>query len=200
MSRRMSPRPGRRGGARWWIAAGGLVGVAAGLTYLFDPDEGRTRRARMAQRSTHVARRIGRATVRRAQYVSSSATSRLRHRLTGAHPALVEGRTLLDRVESELFADHTIPHGKLNLEVEGTTVVLRGQLDSYQEIDRVEAAVRRIPGVREVKNLLHLPGTPAPNKLAALMASADATPEERWPDEPPPDVDSETAATSNEDV
>jgi hypothetical protein len=48
-------------------------------------------------------------------------------------------------------------------------------------------------GVGAVKSFLHLPGTPAPNKTADLVASAEASSEERWPEEPPPDVDSEDA-------
>jgi hypothetical protein len=102
-----------------------------------------------------------------------------------------EGRTLLDRVESELFANRSIPHGQLSFEVEDRTVVLRGQLDSPASIAEVEEAVRKIPGVSGVKNLLHLTGTPAPNKAAALRVSARVREQGGWPFEPPPDVDSE---------
>jgi osmotically-inducible protein OsmY len=47
-------------------------------------------------------------------------------------------------------------------------VTLRGQLDDREAIARLESAVRRVDGVREVVNLLHLPGEPPPNKEAAL--------------------------------
>ena len=40
-------------------------------------------------------------------------------------------------------------------------IVLRGQLERPEQTNAVEAAVRRVPGVRDVENLLHLPGTPA---------------------------------------
>ena len=33
-----------------------------------------------------------------------------------------------------------------------------------QQIGAIEAAVRKVVGVKEVENLLHTPGTPAPNK------------------------------------
>jgi hypothetical protein len=89
-------------------------------------------------------------------------------------PGFADGGMLLDRVESELFEDRSIPHGRFNLEVEGTTVVLRGQLDSWADISRVEAAVMRVAGVDGVHNLLHIPGTPAPNKAESLAASAAA--------------------------
>jgi hypothetical protein len=92
-----------------------------------------------------------------------------------------------------------VPHGRFNLEVEGTTAVLRGQLDTTEEMHRLEAAVGRVPGVTGVRSFLHVPGTAAPNKAAALAASAEAArptawPAGRqagWPREAPPDVDSE---------
>ncbi|MGH7764501.1 MAG: BON domain-containing protein [Candidatus Dormibacteraceae bacterium] len=62
----------------------------------------------------------------------------------------------------------------MSFEVEGTTVVLRGQLNTAADITRIEAAVLKIPGVGGVRNLLHITGTPAPNKAAALIASAEA--------------------------
>jgi len=77
-------------------------------------------------------------------------------------------------VESELFKDPTMPRGHMNLEVEGLTVVLRGELESLEEMEKVEGAVSRIPGVLGVRSYLHLPGTPAPNKAASLSALAPA--------------------------
>jgi hypothetical protein len=130
---------------------------------------------------------------RDSRYISKTVIQRVKHLVAGSAPAFVDDRTLLDRVESELFVDPTIPRGPLNLEVEGATVVLRGQLTSRAEIERVEAAVRQVPGVWQVRSLLHVPGTPAPNKLAALRASSAAVADERWPEEPPPDVDSEAS-------
>lgn len=197
MSWRMSTRSARGHDGRWWLSAAVIAGLAAGLAYLLDPHSGNSRRTRISQRSAHVARRLGRASARRMQYLWLSTERRARHRLAGAPPTFAEGRTLLDRVESELFTDPAVPHGALSLEVEGTTVVLRGQLEKREEIDKVEKAVRKIPGVGQVKNLLHQPGTPAPNKIAALIASSAAAAEERWPKEPPPDVDSEDPITGD---
>jgi BON domain len=191
MSGRLPPRTARRGDARWWLSAAVIAGSAATVAYLLDPDGGRSRRTRIAERASHIVRTTGRRVARHMRYLSTSVIKRVRHRIVGAPQTYAEGRMLLDRVESELFTDPTIPHGAMNLEAEGTTVVLRGQLQSEEQIDRIETAVRRIPGVGNVKNLLHRPGTPAPNKLAALLASGEASAEERWPEEPPPDVDEE---------
>jgi osmotically-inducible protein OsmY len=47
----------------------------------------------------------------------------------------------------------------INVEREGV-VVLRGQVQRDEIIRDVEARVRRVAGVRDVENLMHLPGTP----------------------------------------
>lgn len=180
---------------RWpWFAT--IAVTAAGALaagYLFDPEQGRGRRLRLAGSASHAARGFVRRFGHRVAYLRRSAHLRRLHLEHGFPPKAVDGLTLLDRVESELFTDPRIPHGRLNLEVEGSVIVLRGALDSAADIEMVDRAVRRIPGVEGVRNLLHLAGTPAPNKVAALQASSKALQYGSWPAEPPPDVDSEAA-------
>jgi osmotically-inducible protein OsmY len=48
-------------------------------------------------------------------------------------------------------------------------VILRGELDSPNDIIQLEERVRRIHGVRGVQNLLHTRGTPAPNKARSQL-------------------------------
>ena len=176
---------------RWWSRIIAAVAGAVVLGYFLDPTLGRRRRHEFAARSSHLVRRTAARIGRESRYLGTAVYRRTLHRLQPVAVKPLEGRALLDRVESELFANPDIPHGRLNLEVEKTTVVLRGQLDSESSIEQVADAVRRIPGVSRVRNLLHLTGTPAPNKAAALRASARARETGGWPLEPPPDVDSE---------
>jgi hypothetical protein len=164
---------------KWWLGAGLVVGSAAAAAYFLDSEHGASRRTRIAGRTAHAARTARRRAQRELSYARSTVRGRWVHATTGMPPEAVDGRTLLDRVESELFTDRSIPHGRLTFEVEGTTIILRGQVDSPDEMARIEAAVRRIPGVSEVRNLMHTPGTPAPNKMDALIASANAEAEER---------------------
>ncbi|HKW72493.1 MAG TPA: BON domain-containing protein [Candidatus Dormibacteraeota bacterium] len=156
---------------RWWIGAGILAAVSALGAYFFDPDNGKARRIKVLERSSHITRTTTRRVARESRYVLHTLRGRGRHLVAPEPQEFADGRTLLDRVESEVFADRSIPHGRLNFEVDGTTVILRGELDSGGEMFRVEEAVRKVPGVTDVKSLLHLPGTPAPNKAAALAAS-----------------------------
>lgn len=160
--------------ARWWVGAGLIAGATLGAAYFLDPRQGRHRRARFA---------------RGARYSFKTAAGRTWHAVASRAPAHLEDRSLLDRVESELFEDRSIPHGKFNLEVEGTTAVLRGQLDNPEDIARLVRAVGRVEGVGAVRSFLHVPGTPAPNKAAALAASAEAMHPAGWPREASPDAD-----------
>jgi hypothetical protein len=163
-----------RSGWRWWAIVGAAGAGALAFGYFFDPELGRGRRLRLAGRASHLARRGTHRVLSKARYWRQTARLQRRQLEHGFPPKRVEGLTLLDRVESELFTDPQIPRGRLNLEVEGTVVVLRGQLASGADIRKVEDGVLRVPGVGGVRNLLHLKGTPAPNKAAALLASARA--------------------------
>ncbi len=156
------------------VAAGAVVGA-----FLFDPEKGNARRNRIAERAGHAARRTRHRINREIRHAQSTMGGRLGELIGYPGPGFADGGMLLDRVESELFEDRSIPHGRFNLEVEGTTVVLRGQLDSWSDIARVEEAVLRVPGVDGVRNLMHVPGTPAPNKAEALAASAEAASDRR---------------------
>ncbi|HET7465312.1 MAG TPA: BON domain-containing protein [Candidatus Dormibacteraeota bacterium] len=180
-----------RADARWWLGAAAVAAAAAATVYWFDPASGRSRRARTAQQVGHVARAARARMAREIHYLCTTASGKALHHIAGDKPVALEGRALLDRVESELFTDPAIPHGALNFDVEGTTVVLRGQLPSQADIDRVKGAVKKVRGVAKVRSFLHLPGMPAPNKVSALLAGTAATRQDGWPEEPPPDVDSE---------
>jgi osmotically-inducible protein OsmY len=159
-----------RGAGPGVVLLAGLGGAA--LVYLFEPDAGRRHRAVLRDKTVSLWRR-GRRRVRR---LSRRGTHTLRGqwgRITrpGHSDEPVDSVTLTQRVESEVFRDPAIPKGRINVNAENGVIELRGQLDSAEQIERVVARVRRVPGVRDVANLMHLPGTPAPNKEAAIRAS-----------------------------
>jgi osmotically-inducible protein OsmY len=79
----------------------------------------------------------------------------------GRRPADVDDLTLTDRVMSEVFGDEDIPKGSIDVNAEHGVIVLRGEVPTPQMIESVESRVRRVSGVRDVRNLLHLPKTPA---------------------------------------
>jgi osmotically-inducible protein OsmY len=137
--------------------------ASAALMYFLDPDRGRRRRNMARDRLAAVfrgwfrgARRTGRRVAASAYGLRQKATH-----LTPLDPFPPNDATLALKVESEVFRDPDIPKGRININSEGGVIVLRGELEWPDQIKAVESAVRKVAGVRDVENLLHLPGSPA---------------------------------------
>jgi hypothetical protein len=145
--------------------------AAAGATaaYLFDPARGRRRRAELRDRGRAALRREVRAVERHASYGKGRAEG-IVHRWTHPHPQPPEDdHTLVDKIRSEVLGPLVGgPH--LTIDANKGVVTLRGEVRDRQAIEHIAREVRATPGVTEVVNLLHTPGTPAPNKLDALEA------------------------------
>ncbi|MEP6681243.1 MAG: BON domain-containing protein, partial [Chloroflexota bacterium] len=158
-------RPGI--GGRLMLALGAAVGGAL-AAFVLDPERGRARRARLTDEAAATARRagaeLGRVT-RRAGSLASGKLQALRNH--GSAEPMPNDATIANKVESELFSDPQVPKGQISINVEQGIVVLRGELSSQEEIDQIEARVRRVPGVWEVRNLMHTVGTPAPTARAS---------------------------------
>jgi hypothetical protein len=141
----------------------GAVGAAA--AYFLDPVSGKRRRSvardwvlARARNAAEGGRRAGGFVGARAY----GAVQSVRHRRDAGAPE--NDQVLAHKVESELFERNDVPKGQININAENGVVVLRGQVGTPDLIQRIESEVWRIQGVREVENLLHLPGTPAPTR------------------------------------
>jgi osmotically-inducible protein OsmY len=142
------------------------------LMYVFDIERGRRRRNMLRDRWMGRMRRLSRS-IMGAWRGAAAETYGVSHRIVHLASKTTEApddETLCQRVESQLFRDRHVPKGRMNINCEHGTVILRGELDSPMEIARLEERVRRIPGVRGVQSLLHTRGTPAPNKVRSQMA------------------------------
>ena len=151
----------------WVLALAAAAGAA--LMYLLDPDQGRRRRAMARDQLFGTARRTGRQAARAGRRVTAQAsgvTQKAMHLRPEQKPP-PDDVTLARKVESELFRDPDVPKGQININVQEGVVVLRGELDRPEQIQEIEAAARKVQGVRDVENLLHLRGTPAPGTAAA---------------------------------
>ena len=158
--------PSRRGRSTWPMISGAIAGALT--VYFFDPERGRTRRAQFMDWSGARLRRGQRAldqVVKRTGDSASTLPQRMVRLQTGPRP--VDDLTLKDRVESEIFRSPDLPKGQINFDVESAVVTVRGQVDNALQIAKIEKAVLKVPGVRGVENLLHVDGTPAPNKAEA---------------------------------
>jgi len=141
-------------------AAGG-----AALAYFLDPDRGKRRRNMARDRMAASARRASQLMGRRARYAGSTAQG-LVEKAThsrGEDWVPLDDAALAHKVETELFRDPDVPKGNININVEDGVVVLRGQVEQPDEINELVEKARRVSGVYDVQNLLHLPGTQATN-------------------------------------
>jgi osmotically-inducible protein OsmY len=86
----------------------------------------------------------------------------------------IDDQQLHDRVKTEVLGRVDVPKDRIVVNVEEGIVVLRGELDSQGQIDDVLEKVGAVSGVRAIDSLLHVHGTPAPNKREALDASGRA--------------------------
>ena len=143
------------------VASGAAVGAA--LEYFLDPGSGRRRRRVSADRTARIVRR----TLRRGARLERAAgargaglAKRLRHR--DETPRELDDATLAHKVETVLFRSRDVPKGQINVNAQRGIVQLRGELPSAELIDELVARTRAVRGVRDVENLLHVPGTPAP--------------------------------------
>ena len=144
------------------VAASSLAAGAA-LEFFLDPRSGGRRRRLVRDRVKATLRRRARSVERQTRYEAGKVAG-ITHRITHPQrePAELDDISLVHKVESELFRDRSIPKGRISINADGGIVVLRGQLDDVKDIERVEREVRKVAGVRDVDNLLHLPGAPAP--------------------------------------
>jgi osmotically-inducible protein OsmY len=76
--------------------------------------------------------------------------------------ASVDDVTLAQQVESELYREESAPKGQISVNAANGVVQLRGEVEKPGLIDELVQRARSVQGVRDVENLLHLPGQEAP--------------------------------------
>jgi osmotically-inducible protein OsmY len=139
-----------------------LAFAGALVAFFFDPVSGRSRRAQLAQRIPAFFRHRGRELGRTARRVSSTAhgvTQKAKH--PQEEPKAFNDPALASKVETVLFRDADVPKGQINVNVQDGVVQLRGEVPRPEMIEELVDKARSIQGVRDVENLLHLPGSPA---------------------------------------
>jgi hypothetical protein len=149
--------------------------LAAGATgaYFFDPHNGKRRRHEARDRIAAFFRRRADEAGRKARYAEGfveGAPHRAAEAARRAAPGAVtpstdyDDVTLARKVETEIFRAEDAPKGDVNVNVEHGVVYLRGQVERPEQIEELVTGARKVEGVKEVENLLHVPGTPAPTK------------------------------------
>jgi osmotically-inducible protein OsmY len=142
------------------------VGLGALLTYFFDPENGRRRRALARDRIPALLRRGSQRLEQTGRGVAAEAygvKQKVKHAKEEPKPQ-PDDVTLARKVETEIFRDADVPKGQINVNAENGVVVLRGEVEEPELIKDLEKRTRKVQGVKEVENLLHTPGSPAPTK------------------------------------
>jgi BON domain len=148
-----------RKGSRLKIVAAGAAGAAA--AFYLDPVSGKHRRHVTRDWLAARARGMGRRMGRTGRAVGSEAYGTWQSARYAGQQTLPESDAVLaHKVESEALRGTS----GLNVNAEDGVVVLRGAVGRPDEIDEIEMRVRAVTGVRGVRNLLHLEGTPAPTR------------------------------------
>jgi osmotically-inducible protein OsmY len=116
---------------------GAAIGAAA--VYFLDPQSGRHRRNQIRGVAATVTPSPGRADD-------------------------VDDMALAHKVETEIFRAPDAPKGDVSVDVQHGVAHLRGEVADEQWITRLGEDAQKVDGVKGVENLLHRPGTPAPER------------------------------------
>jgi BON domain len=140
-------------------------GTALGalLAYFFDPQNGTRRRNMLVDRTAGFFRSGGRQAARTGRAVAAE-TYGVSQKVTHLkeEPKEFDDATLANKVRTEIFRDADAPKGEVSVNVQDGVVQLRGEIKRPELIEELVEQTRKVQGVRDVENLLHVPGTEAP--------------------------------------
>ncbi|MEX2426486.1 MAG: BON domain-containing protein [Thermomicrobiaceae bacterium] len=156
-------RRSRRRGYIWGLLTGLVIGAAA--MFALDPQNGRRRRSLARDKAIKARNTIDQTITedipRRAEYFSGfaeGAVHRAKEMAEGGSDRRPESEpVLVDRVMSSVFRDPELPKGDINVDANGTTIFLRGSVESDEISADIEKRVRAVEGVDDVVNLINQP-------------------------------------------
>jgi len=140
------------------LAASAALGAGAGLMYMFDPDRGACRRARLRDGVTRAINRTGMA----AGTTSRDLTNRARGLFAQAASIFRNGDTDDDTLEARVRSrmGRAVSHpGAVEVTTRDGVVRLSGEILSH-EIDPMLSCIRATPGVRGIDNQLRIHSKP----------------------------------------
>jgi osmotically-inducible protein OsmY len=141
------------------FALGAAAGAAA--AHLLDPENGASRRAQLREQASNRARQGAAGAQAQAQHVADRAQGAAASATGRTRLEDPDDVTLARKVETEIFRDQSVPKGDVSIDVEAGVAYLRGAV-GQEWIERLGAAAAEVEGITGVQNLLHAPGTPAP--------------------------------------
>ena len=163
------PRHRTRSTGRTAAIGVGVTGLAALLALFVDVRRGKARLHELGDRSRAAARHGSRRVRTRTAYAGGRARGRVARLRGRGTPSPVDDIEVKHQVR-QVLARHGFHRADVLVDVCDRMATLRGELATSEEIDLAESLVREVAGVEGLVNLLHLPGSPAANKVLALRA------------------------------
>jgi osmotically-inducible protein OsmY len=141
------------------------VGIGAAAAHFLDPQSGRRRRHEMRDQAVSKAHHTASHAVSTAHYAAGRAKG-VAHTVTPGPTRLEDPDdvTLARKVETEIFRAPDAPKGDVSVDVQRGVAHLRGEVADERWITRLGEDAEKVDGIKGVENLLHRPGTPAPER------------------------------------
>jgi hypothetical protein len=133
-------------------------GIGATIAYLFDPDLGRSRRARVRDQMAAKGRRALARLSGRAEYQAGKARGMVHEAMASRRrPRTFDEDTLLQKVRSEAVGPWKIgaeEPQEIHIEVDGQRVTIEGRVASPADRERLREMVSKVEGVDRVEDAL----------------------------------------------
>ncbi|MGH8916700.1 MAG: BON domain-containing protein [Acidimicrobiia bacterium] len=134
------------------LRSAGIGATAAMGAYLLDPDMGRTRRAKLADQSRALARKVADRTEARARYQQGVARGALHTLSRPFRPRIeIDDDTLLQKVRSEALGPWSGRAQGVEVDIDNGIVTLTGSAEPAS-VDELIHRVERVDGVGSVVN------------------------------------------------
>ncbi len=162
----------------------GSFGMGAGLMYLFDPDRGKRRRARIHDEAVHLRHEADRAAGRISRDLSNRVTGSIAEIETIFECEEVDDSVLSERVRARLGRAVSHPHA-IHVEAKQGCITLQGDILIHEE-ESLMQELYRVRGVRMIENRLR--AHEHPDHIPSLQGGVLREPSVRsskWPPEAP---------------
>lgn len=143
-----------------WLAAGTALGAT--VAYLLDPDRGQARRAELEQQTGRLAREAAETARGSLEDGAQRAAGTVRE----AAPELESpsDAVVLERVRADAIGPSSARNSGIVTTIDDGVVAVRGQVESDRQREDLLGRIRAVDGVRDIEDLTHLPGEPAPTR------------------------------------
>lgn len=129
-----------------------------GAAYLFDPHQGRRRRAVARDRALKLVRRSARSTQKKVRFTGGrlQGLGARARALAGHRRVALDDRTVEQRIRSSALRDVGVTTSEVDVEVERGVATLRGSVSGRARVDDLVTRVEKVPGVQDVAAMIRV--------------------------------------------